>query len=919
MERDERAELREWEMSLLASLALTIPLAILHFASMRSMKGRGEYDDNANAMHGNMVPGVKDWMCLLLATPVQFGVGRRYYQNAYRGLVHGCTMGMDILVALGTSSAYLYSAIVFVLRIVVAASHIDGGGDPPPVSKLTPMFETGAWLITFVTLGKYLEAYARGETTGALRMLMKLQPVTATLAILTGEVVDELDGIDSTMMTTTAKGASASSWSSLISKIDLNSIPTEERDKTEVRVGDFLLVLPGGRVPADGRLVAIDRVGSELDHDDDNYSDGDNDDDGSASKNGGRGGGNLSCAYIDESAFSGEPFPVAKRPGDAVYGASVNQMSVILIRVTATGSSTVLSRIVRLVDEAQGNKAPIQAQADRIASIFAPCVILLSGITFVCWFSLLNESSGSIEERCVALMSAISVIVVACPCALGLATPTAVMVGTGVGATNGLLIKGGKVLEMAHHVNTVVFDKTGTLTTGRAVVGSRIEYASRILSEEASWVASGAMRELLRSLPSAVKQADVALWFACCAELRSEHPLGRAILNSGKEIWGHDVLNPSSRGNNGISREEVTSGLSVSNSRVVPGRGVECTVSGPLLIDTCVVRVGNREWAHGFEDQGDDLANRQNNGNNEADDDVRSLRTRGQIGVYVSVKSSALRVEDFVIIGVIGILDPVKAEARSTVAALKLMGVDVWMCTGDHELTAKAVARQIGIDEDNVCSNVKPEGKADLVMRLQQRRITWSSQKSDNRVAVVGDGINDAVALARSDVGIAIGAGTEVAVEAADIVLVRSQLHDVVVSLHLSRVVFDRIRLNFMWAMAYNLCALPFAAGLLYPFTDWTLPPAFAGLMMAFSSVSVVASSLLLRTYVKPIIEDDGRLNERGCLSCCHTDFFHFCRTCLSNNPVRFVLGRYHNIRYTCPPEHGDEDELEFASQRILV
>ena len=318
--------------------------------------GGGEGKD---AMHEDMMPSAKDWLCWILATPVQFGVGRRYYQNAYRGLVHGCTMGMDFLVAMGTSSAYLYSVIVFVLRIVAARREDDyHDGDGPPVAKLTPTFETGAWLITFVTLGKYLEAYARGETAGALRTLMKLQPVSATLAVLPREVVNELDKLDEG----TGGGAdrenfvpSAASASSLLSKIDLNSVPTEERDITEVRVGDFLLVLPGGRVPADGRLVAMDRVGSA------GYAD-----DGSTSsgwKNTANGGNGVACAYIDESAFSGEPFPVAKRPGDTVYGASVNQMSVVLIRVTATGSATVLSRIVRLVDEAQGNKAPIQAQA----------------------------------------------------------------------------------------------------------------------------------------------------------------------------------------------------------------------------------------------------------------------------------------------------------------------------------------------------------------------------------------------------------------------------------------------------------------------------------------------------------------------------------------------------------------------------
>jgi len=885
MERTRQAELHEWKCSLITSSAFTIPLALLHFSSMHA----------SNDPNGPLPPTLKDWMMLLLATPVQFWVGKRFYNGAYRGLVHGCTMGMDFLVAMGTTSAYVYSLIVFGLQIVAKVS----GEANMSIAKLTPTFETGAMLITFVTLGKYLEAYARGKTAGALQTLMELQPVSATRAILPSDILDQLNDIDEQL------GEEETDVAAVFSKINLNSILTEEKDISEIKIGDYLLVLPGGRIPTDGILVAREGSGKIKK----NYSDTDLST--HTTKNGG-------CAYIDESAFSGEPFPVAKRPGDSLFGASVNQLSVILIQVTATGSETVISRIVRLVDEAQGNKAPIQAQADRIASIFAPCVMMLAVVTFACWVLLLDESSGTTEERYVtALMSAISVIVVACPCALGLATPTAVMVGTGVGAMNGLLIKGGAVLEMAHHVKTVVFDKTGTLTTGRAVVGSRIEYASQLMKEDVAQGASGTLKKLLQSLPPAVKQTDIALWFACCAELRSEHPLGHAIVNSGKEIWGHDILKPAAKGNFGKS-EEVKAGvdgqLSISDSQVVPGRGVQCTVNGISQENSCTVRVGNRTWAHGYDEEGDGLTIQEKDGGNKADDDVRSLRKQGQIGVYVSVKSDDTESDEFFVLGIIGILDPVKREAKSTVAALKHMGVDVWICTGDHELTAQAVALKVGIDEDNVCSNVKPEGKADLIRRLQKRRVQRGrGQVGDNRVAIVGDGINDAVALARSDVGIAIGAGTEVAVEAADIVLVRSQLHDVVVSLHLSRVVFDRIRLNFVWAMAYNLFALPFAAGLLYPFTDWTLPPAFAGLMMAFSSVSVVASSLLLRTYVKPVINDDGRLDERGCASCA-TGFVELCYSCLFSNPFRFILGHNQNNWYGHP-----EDELEITEQRSII
>ena len=562
-------------------------------------------------------------------------------------------------------------------------------------------------------------------------------------------------------------------------------------------------------------------------------------------------------------------FHTAKRIGEAVYGASVNQLSVILVRVTATGSETVLSRIVRLVDEAQGSKAPIQAQADKIASVFAPTVLVIAAITFMCWTYFCQKP---VQEKLVsALMCSISVIVVACPCALGLATPTAVMVGTGVGAVNGLLIKGGAVLEMAHHVKTVVFDKTNTITTGRAVVGSRREYIGELMNNniDKDW------NNFWNCLP-ALQRSDLPLWFACCAELRSEHPLGSAILNSGKEVFGHDILKPIQKGSNRPEEDVTQCILTVSGFQVFPGMGVECTVNGIGGAANCVVRVGNQSWAFGHDE---DVPTKDDSST--ADLDVKSLRMQGQVGVYVSIRPHFCNL--FQVIGTIGVIDPIKAEAKPTIAALHKMGVEVWMCTGDHELTAQAVARNIGIREENVCSNVKPEGKADLIRRLQRRR---ARNGAENRVAVVGDGINDAVALAQADLGIAIGAGTEVAVEAADVVLVRSSLYDVAVALHLSRVVFDRIRTNFVWAMGYNLVALPFAAGLFYPFTDWTLPPAFAGLMMAFSSVSVVVSSLLLRTYIKPEILEDGTLVERGCTSYCQccSVVDKFC-TCLFHSP----------------------------------
>jgi len=768
LEESRRKEIQEWKFLVMTACVFTIPLVIIHYTSRHNPK-RWKY-----------------WLSLYLATPVQFGVGKRFYLAAYHSFSNGRVMGMDFLVVLGTSAAYLYSVIMLCVyeKAQNNADH-DAQGHGPT-------FETGAMLITFVTFGKYLEAYAKGKTASALQKLMELQPVIATRCIIPHKdgVSDTKDEID-----------------------NIISLEKEEVDIQDVKVGDYLLVIPGSRIPTDAVIV---------------YHEGSSGD----------------CSYVDESALSGEPFPVAKRIGDDVFGSTLNQLSVLVIRVKATGAETVIARIVRLIDEAQVNKAPIQALADYVASIFAPTVIVLSLLTFLGW-ACLNDSVSTRERVFVALMQAISVIVVACPCALGLATPTAVMVGTGVGATNGLLIKGGAVLEEAHSVDTVIFDKTGTITTGRAVLGDRKEFLHEVEDND----------PLLQNLPPGVDKTCLALYLAGCAEMNSEHPLGSAIVNGAKKTIGFDFTS-----NNSV----IVNGFSV-----VPGCGVEAHVARDGW-GKWIVRVGKGSFVTETIDGKPNSSMMEIIGSKEVED----LRQRGHIGVYVSViaESGAYHRR---VIGVLGINDSVEIDADSTVTALKKMGIDVWLCTGDHELTAKAVALEVGIDADNICANVPPEGKADLVTRLQKRRkvkksiFNRASKASKGKVAVVGDGINDAIALARADVGIAIGAGTEVAVEAADIVLVRSSLHDVVVALHLSRTVFNRIKLNFLWALGYNFLALPFAAGVLYPFIEWRLPPAFAGLMMAFSSVSVVTSSLLLRLYTKPQITNNGYIEESGLNFCC--------------------------------------------------
>jgi Cu+-exporting ATPase len=398
-----------------------------------------------------------------------------------------------------------------------------------------------------------------------------------------------------------------------------------------------------------------------------------------------------------------------------------------------------------------------------------------------------------------------------------------------VGATFGLLIKGGAVLENMHSNNCIVMDKTGTLTSGTAVLGTRVDY---IQQDDI----------LLQNLP--VAASDVGLWLAACAETQSAHPLASAIVDAAKGVWGSDVTR---------SQE----GVRIDGFVDVPGRGVECRVVKDGWGDR-YVRVGSRVWAKdGKLDSLTGDSSRDNTGDNDAD----NLRSKsGQIVVYVSVLEAqgSSQSQRRQIVSVIGIVDPIAKEAKSTVAALQRLGIDVWMCTGDHAVTAQSVAQQVGIHEDNVCAGVTPEGKADLVTRLQSRNMTKDKKSIVSRVGMVGDGINDAVALARADVGIAIGAGNKIAVEAADIVLVRSSLHDVVVAVHLSRVVFRRIVINFVWAMGYNIIAIPFAAGAIASLTKFRLPPEFAGLMMAFSSVSVVSSSLLLGNYKRPVILESG-------------------------------------------------------------
>ncbi|QQY79829.1 Cu+-exporting ATPase [Keratinibaculum paraultunense] len=635
-------EIKSLKTSFIISAILSVPLfsaMFFHMAGIDNILTNGYFQ-------------------LLLATPVQFIIGYRFYKGAFNSLKGGGA-NMDVLVSMGTSAAYFYS--VYNLFNGIHEYY----------------FEASAVVITLVLLGKTFEAIAKGKTSEAIEKLMKLQPETARVI---------KDGVE----------------------VD---IPIEK-----VEVGDVIIVRPGEKIPVDGIILEGD-------------------------------------SSIDESMITGESIPVDKTEGDQVIGGTINKFGSFKFRATKVGKDTALSQIIKLVEEAQGSKAPIQRLADKISGIFVPIVMGIALITFLIFYLV----KGSFDT---GLMNAVAVLVIACPCALGLATPTAIMVGTGKGAENGILIKSGEYLEKIHKMDTIVLDKTGTITKGEPEVTDIISLNS--LDEY----------ELLK--------------IAATVEKASEHPLGKAIVRKGEE--------------------ELLLLAEVDDFIALPGKGLKATFEGKTVC------IGNRKLMDEF-----------NISIKTGEEELYRLESQGKTAMLIAI--------DDKLVGIIAVADKIKENSKKATKDLKDMGLEVYMITGDNKRTANAIAKEVGID--NVLAEVLPEDKANMIEKI----------KSEGKiVGMVGDGINDAPALVTADIGFAIGTGTDIAMEAADVILMRGDLNSIVTAIKLSHSTMKIIKQNLFWAFFYNSIGIPFAA-LGY------LNPMIAGAAMAFSSVSVVSNSLRLKKF----------------------------------------------------------------------
>ena len=699
-EEDKKEErgIRDARRRVIAAFALSLPI-IIYYMLIHMF----------NLAHVHAIWGIDlNYIYWILSTPIQFVIGWPFYRNAFTAVRVGAA-NMDVLVVLGTTSAYLYSAIGFLFF------NIDH-----------PFWESSAALLSFILMGRYIEALAKGRASNAIKELLKLGAKQARVLRNGQEVTIPID---------------------------------------EIVEGDIVVVRPGVKIPVDGIIVE-------------------------------------GKSHIDEKVVTGESFPVGKEVGDEVIGATVNQEGLFRFKATKVGKDTLLSQIIRMVEEAQASRAPIQDLVDKVSEYFVPAVVVLSVLVFIGWYFVAGLPFRS------GLTKMIAVLVISCPCAMGLATPTALVVGIGRAARYGIILKGGEALEKAYKVDSIVFDKTGTLTIGKPSVTDFV------------------------MLRNDMDQGE-ALYLAATTESGSEHPLSRAIVEKGKEQG--EIGQPKSF--------TAVSGFGIEG--MVFDKGAEKKV-----------QIGNLAFMQKLSIDTSSYK-----------DKLEKLQGEAKTTVFLAVDGTPT--------ALIAMADTLKPSAIEAIAALKKMGKEIVMMTGDNKKTGEAIAKLVGIDR--VFAEVLPENKAAEVKRLQ------AEGKS---VAMVGDGINDSPALAQADIGIAVGSGTDVAIETGEIILVKDDLRDVVTAIELSRQTIKKVWQNLFWAFGYNVVAIPIAGGahllitqssfgvaalwvvavkenfgavgkIFYSFSQTNLRPEIAGFAMALSSISVVLNSMLLRRFVPSMHKND--------------------------------------------------------------